>query len=249
MKHDVVILIANTYAYPNRSRIVRSVRSRGPPASFAEVYVGWRSPVSARAGIEPVTVGFRVNARTDEENAVAEERGAQCSRGFDLPVMMKKHDVIRIAYTYVNRKKVMPGGVEGDPGVHRCVVGQRARLADRGDADVDALERVRWKRDDDAPAFVVHAGASVVVVVVFTPRSRRFVHSCVVFVVLGGGGERREDGVGAPAPAVFVAEHATRDEDDVGVVRYEQEPQEDQLVVQIALRAVGSRAAVRGDEK
>jgi hypothetical protein len=249
MKHDVVILIANTYAYPNRSRIVRSVRSRGPPASFAEVYVGWRSPVSARAGIEPVTVGFRVNARTDEENAVAEERGAQRSRGFDLPVMMKKHDVIRIAYTYVNRKKVMPGGVEGDPGVHRCVVGQRARLADRGDADVDALERVRWKRDDDAPAFVVHAGGSVVVVVVFTPRSRFFVHSCVVFVVLGGGGERREDGVGAPAPAVFVAEHATRDEDDVGVVRYEQEPQEDQLVVQIALRAVGSRAAVRGDEK
>ena len=143
----------------------------------------------------------------------------------------------------------MPGGVEGDPGVHRCVVGQRARLADRGDADVDALERVRWKRDDDASAFVVHAGASVVVVVVFTPRSRRFVHSCVVFVVLGGGGERREDGVGAPAPAVFGAEHATRDEDDVGVVRYEQEPQEDQLVVQIALRAVGSRAAVRGDER
>ena len=246
MKHDVVILIANTYAYPNRSRIVRSVRSRGPPASFAEVYVGWRSPVSARAGIEPVTVGFRVNARTDEENAVAEERGAQRSRGFDLPVMMKKHDVIRIAYTYVNRKKVMPGGVEGDPGVHRCVVGQRARLADRGDADVDALERVRWKRDDDAPAFVVHAGGFVVVV--FTPRSR-FAHSCVVFVVLGGGGERREDGVGAPAPAVFGAEHAARDEDDVGVVRYEQEPQEDQLVVQIALRAVGSRAAVRGDEK
>jgi len=142
----------------------------------------------------------------------------------------------------------MPGGVEGDPGVHRGVVGQRARLADRGDADVDALERVRWKRDDDAPAFVVHAGASVVVV--FTPRSRRFVHSCVAFfVVLGGGGERGEDGVGAPAPAVFGAEHATRDEDDVGVVRYEQEPQEDQLVVQIALRAVGSRAAVRGDEK
>jgi hypothetical protein len=32
-------------------------------------------------------------------------------------------------------------------------------------------------------------------------------------------------------------------------VRYEQEPQEDQLVVQVALRAVGSRAAVRGDEK
>jgi hypothetical protein len=246
MKHDVVILIANTYAYPNRSRIVRSVRSRGPPASFAEVYVGWRSPVSARAGIEPVTVGFRANARTDEENAVAEERGAQRSRGFDLPVMMEKHDVIRIAYTYVNRKKVMPGGVEGDPGVHRCVVGQRARLADRGDADVDALERVRWKRDDDAPAFVVQLRGSVVVV--FTPRSR-FVHSCVFFVVLGGGGERREDGVGAPAPAVFVAEHATRDEDDVGVVRYEQEPQEDQLVVQIALRAVGSRAAVRGDEK
>ena len=249
MKHDVVILIANTCTHPNRSRIVRSVRTRGPPASFAEVYVGGRTPVSARAGIDPVTVGFRVNARTDEENAVAEERGAQRSRGFDLPVMMKKHDVIRIAYTYVNRKKVMPGGVEGDPGVHRCVVGQRARLADRGDADVDALERVRWKRDDDAPAFVVHAGASVVVVVVFTPRSRRFVHSCVVFVVLGGGGERREDGVGAPAPAVFGAEHATRDEDDVGVVRYEQEPQEDQLVVQIALRAVGSRAAVRGDEK
>jgi hypothetical protein len=250
MKHDVVILIANTYAYPNRSRIVRSVRSRGPPASFAEVYVGWRSPVSARAGIEPVTVGFRANARTDEENAVAEERGAQRSRGFDLPVMMKKHDVIRIAYTYVNRKKVMPGGVEGDPGVHRCVVGQRARLADRGDADVDALERVRWKRDDDAPAFVVHAGGSVVVVVVvvFTPRSR-FAHSCVAFfVVLGGGGERREDGVGASAPAVFGAEHAARDEDDVGVVRYEQEPQEDQLVVQIALRAVGSRA-VRGDER
>ena len=247
MKHDVVILIANTYTHPNRSRIVRSVRTRGPPASFAEVYVGGRTPVSARAGIEPVTVGFRVNARTDEENAVAEERGAQRSRGFDLPVMMKKHDVIRIAYTYVNRKKVMPGGVEGDPGVHRGVVGQRARLADRGDADVDALERVRWKRDDDAPAFVVHAGASVVVV--FTPRSR-FAHSCVAFfVVLGGGGERREDGVGAPAPAVFVAEHATRDEDDVGVVRYEQEPQEDKLVVQIALRAVGSRAAVRGDEK
>ena len=142
----------------------------------------------------------------------------------------------------------MPGGVEGDPGVHRCVVGQRARLADRGYADVDALERVRWKRDDDASAFVVHAGASVVVVVVFTPRSRRFVHSCVVFVVLGGGGERREDGVGAQAPAVFGAEHATRDEDDVGVVRYEQEPQEDQLVVQIALRAVGSRA-VRGGER
>ena len=142
------------------------------------------------------------------------------------------------------KKKVMPGGVEGDPGVHRCVVGQRARLADRGDADVDALERVRWKRDDDAPAFVVHAGGSVVVV--FTPR---FAHSCVVFVVLGGGGERREDGVGAAAPAVFGAEHAARDEDDVGVVRYEQEPQEDQLVVQIALRAVGSRAAVRGDEK
>ena len=197
-----------------------------------------------------MTVGFRVNARTDEENAVAEERGAQRSRGFDLPVMMKKHDVIRIAYTYVNRKKVMPGGVEGDPGVHRCVVGQRARLADRGDADVDALERVRWKRDDDAPAFVVHAGGSVVVVVVvvFTPRSR-FAHSCVAFfVVLGGGGERREDGVGASAPAVFGAEHAARDEDDVGVVRYEQEPQEDQLVVQIALRAVGSRA-VRGDER
>jgi len=193
-----------------------------------------------------VTVGFRVNARTDEENAVAEERGAQRSRGFDLPVMMKKHDVIRIAYTYVNRKKVMPGGVEGDPGVHRCVVGQRARLADRRDANVDALERVRWKRDDDAPAFVVHAGGFVVVV--FTPRSR-FAHSCVVFVVLGGGGERREDGVCAPAPAVFGAEHAARDEDDVGVVRYEQEPQEDQLVVQIALRAVGSRAAVRGDEK
>ena len=145
----------------------------------------------------------------------------------------------------------MPGGVEGDPGVHRCVVGQRARLADRGDADVDALERVRWKRDDDAPAFVVHAGGSVVVVVVvvFTPRSR-FAHSCVAFfVVLGGGGERREDGVGASAPAVFGAEHAARDEDDVGVVRYEQEPQEDQLVVQVALRAVGSRAAVRGDEK
>jgi hypothetical protein len=247
MKHDVVILIANTYAYPNRSRIVRSVRSRGPPASFAEVYVGWRSPVSARAGIEPVTVGFRVNARTDEENAVAEERGAQRSRGFDLPVVKKTRR--HTDCPWVNKKKVMPGGVEGDPGVHRCVVGQRARLADRGDADVDALERVRWKRDDDAPAFVVHAGASVVVVVVFTPRSRRFVHSCVVFVVLGGGGERREDGVGAPAPAVFVAEHATRDEDDVGVVRYEQEPQEDQLVVQIALRAVGSRAAVRGDEK
>lgn len=89
MKHDVVILIANTCTHPNRSRIVRSVRSRGPPASFAEVYVGWRSPVSARAGIEPVTVGFRVNARTDEENAVAEERGAQRSRGFDLPVMIK----------------------------------------------------------------------------------------------------------------------------------------------------------------
>ena len=89
MKHDVVILIANTYDHPNRSRIVRSVRSRGPPASFAEVYVGWRSPVSARAGIDPVTVGFRVNARTDEENAVAEERGAQRSRGFDLPVMIK----------------------------------------------------------------------------------------------------------------------------------------------------------------
>ena len=144
----------------------------------------------------------------------------------------------------------MPGGVEGDPGVHRGVVGQRARLADRGDADVDALERVRWKRDDDAPAFVGgHAGGSVVVVVVFTPRSRRFVHSCVAFfVVLGGGGERREDGVGAPAPAVFGAEHAARDEDDVGVVRYEQEPQEHELVVQIALRAVGSRA-VRGDEK
>ena len=246
MKHDVVILIANTYAYPNRSRIVRSVRSRGPPASFAEVYVGWRSPVSARAGIEPVTVGFRANARTDEENAVAEERGAQRSRGFDLPVMMEKHDVIRIAYTYVNRKKVMPGGVEGDPGVHRCVVGQRARLADRSDADVDALERVRWKRDDDAPAFVVQLRGFVVVV--FTPRSR-FVHSCVAFfVVLGGGGERREDGVGASAPAVFGAEHAARDEDDVGVVRYEQEPQEDQLVVQIALRAVGSRA-VRGDER
>ena len=140
----------------------------------------------------------------------------------------------------------MPGGVEGDPGVHRGVVGQRARLADRGDADVDALERVRWKRDDDAPAFVVQLRGSVVVV--FTPRSR-FVHSCIFFVVLGGGGERREDGVGAPAPAVFGAEHATRDEDDVGVVRYEQEPQEDQLVVQIALRAVGSRAAVRGDEK
>jgi hypothetical protein len=32
-------------------------------------------------------------------------------------------------------------------------------------------------------------------------------------------------------------------------VRYEQEPQEHELVVQIALRAVGSRAAVRGDEK
>ena len=142
----------------------------------------------------------------------------------------------------------MPGGVEGDPGVHRCVVGQRARLADRRDADVDALERVRWKRDDDAPAFVVHARGSFVVVVVFTPRSR-FVHSCVFFVVLGGGGERGEDGVGAPAPAVFGAEHAARDEDDVGVVRYEQEPQEDQLVVQVALRAVGSRAAVRGDEK
>ena len=247
MKHDVVILIANTYAYPNRSRIVRSVRSRGPPASFAEVYVGWRSLVSARAGIEPVTVGFRVNARTDEENAVAEERGAQRARGFDLPVVKKTRR--HTDCPWVNKKKVMPGGVEGDPGVHRCVVGQRARLADRGDADVDALERVRWKRDDDAPAFVVHAGASVVVVVVFTPRSRRFVHSCVVFVVLGGGGERREDGVGAPAPAVFGAEHATRDEDDVGVVRYEQEPQEDQLVVQIALRAVGSRAAVRGDEK
>jgi hypothetical protein len=89
MKHDVVILIANTYAYPNRSRIVRSVRTRGPPASFAEVYVGGRSPVSARAGIDPVTVGFRVNARTDEENAVAEERGAQRSRGFDLPVVKK----------------------------------------------------------------------------------------------------------------------------------------------------------------
>ena len=245
MKHDVVILIANTCTHPNRSRIVRSVRTRGPPASFAEVYVGGRTPVSARAGIEPVTVGFRVNARTDEENAVAEERGAQRSRGFDLPVMMEKHDVIRIAYTYVNRKKVMPGGVEGDPGVHRCVVGQRARLADRGDADVDALERVRWKRDDDAPAFVVQLRGSVVVV--FTPRSR-FVHSCIFFVVLGGGGERREDGVGASAPAVFGAEHAARDEDDVGVVRYEQEPQEDQLVVQIALRAVGSRA-VRGDER
>jgi len=36
-----------------------------------------------------VTVGFRVNARTDEENAVAEERGAQRSRGFDLPVVKK----------------------------------------------------------------------------------------------------------------------------------------------------------------
>ena len=71
----------------------------------------------------------------------------------------------------------------------------------------------------------------------------------VKFMVHAGGGERGEDGVGAPTPAVFGAEHATRDEDDVGVVRYEQEPQEDQLVVQIALRAVGSRAAVRGDEK
>ena len=247
MKHDVVIPIANTYAYPNRRRIVRLVRSRGPPASIAEVYVGRRSRVSARAGIDPVTAGFRVNARTDEKNADAEERGAQRARGFDLPVVKKTRR--HTDCPWVNKKKVMPGGVEGDPGVHRCVVGQRARLADRGDADVDALERVRWKRDDDAPAFVVHAGASVVVVVVFTPRSRRFVHSCVVFVVLGGGGERREDGVGAPAPAVFGAEHATRDEDDVGVVRYEQEPQEDQLVVQIALRAVGSRAAVRGDEK
>ena len=46
-----------------------------------------------------MTVGFRVNARTDEENAVAEERGAQRSSGFDLPVMMKKHDVKRIART------------------------------------------------------------------------------------------------------------------------------------------------------
>ena len=195
-----------------------------------------------------MTVGFRVNARTDEENAVAEERGAQRSRGFDLPVVKKTRRQTNCPYVN-KKKKLVPGRVEGDPGVHRGVVGQRARLADRGDADVDALERVRWKRDDDAPAFVVHAGASVVVVVVFTPRSRRFVHSCVVFVVLGGGGERREDGVGAPAPAVFGAEHAARDEDDVGVVRYEQEPQEDQLVVQIALRAVGSRAAVRGDEK
>ncbi len=36
-----------------------------------------------------MTVGFRVNARTDEENAIAEERGAQRARGFDLPVMIK----------------------------------------------------------------------------------------------------------------------------------------------------------------
>ena len=188
-----------------------------------------------------MTVAFRVNARTDEKNAVAEERGAQRARGFDLPVVKKTRR--HTDCPWVNKKKVMPGGVEGDPGVHRCVVGQRARLADRGDADVDALERVRWKRDDDAPAFVVQLRGFVVVV--FTPRSR-FVHSCVAFfVVLGGGGERREDGVGAPAPAVFVAEHATRDEDDVGVVRYEQEPQEDQLVVQIALRAVG----VEGGER
>ena len=197
-----------------------------------------------------MTVGFRVNARTDEENAVAEERGAQRSRGFDLPVVKKTRRQTNCPYVN-KKKKLVPGRVEGDPGVHRGVVGQRARLADRRDADVDALERVRWKRDDDAPAFVVHAGGSVVVVVVvvFTPRSR-FAHSCVAFfVVLGGGGERREDGVGASAPAVFGAEHAARDEDDVGVVRYEQEPQEDQLVVQIALRAVGSRAAVRGDEK
>ena len=245
MKHGVVVLIADTYAYPNRSRIVRSVRTRGPPASIAEVYVGRRSRVSARAGIDPVTVAFRVNARTDEKNAVAEERGAQRARGFDLPVVKKTRR--HTDCPWVNKKKVMPGGVEGDPGVHRCVVGQHARLADRGDADVDALERVRWKRDDDAPAFAVQLRGSVVVV--FTPRSR-FVHSCVAFfVVLGGGGERREDGVGAPAPAVFGAEHAARDEDDVGVVRYEQEPQEDQLVVQIALRAVGSRAAVRGDER
>ena len=89
MKHGVVVLIADTYAYPIRSRIVRSVRTRGPPASIAEVYVGRRSRVSARAGIDPVTAGFRVNARTDEKNAVAEERGAQRARGFDLPVVKK----------------------------------------------------------------------------------------------------------------------------------------------------------------
>ena len=83
----------------------------------------------------------------------------------------------------------------------------------------------------------------------FSPPARVSCTAVSFFVVLGGGGERREDGVGAPAPAVFGAEHAARDEDDVGVVRYEQEPQEDQLVVQIALRAVGSRAAVRGDER
>ena len=195
-----------------------------------------------------MTVGFRVNARTDEENAVAEERGAQRSRGFDLPVVKKTRRHTNCPYVDKKRRKSCLGASRetlactaassGSAHASRIAATQTSMRSNACDGS-GTMTRRRSLSTRGAPSLSLS----------FSPPVRVSRTAVSFFVVLGGGGERREDGVGAPAPAVFGAEHAARDEDDVGVVRYEQEPQEDQLVVQIALRAVGSRAAVRGDEK
>ena len=88
---------------------------------------------------------------------------------------------------------------------------------------------------ETAFVFVGATRAAVVVVVVVV------VFYAVVFavvVVVGAGaalGEGVEDGVRAPRSPVFGSHDASGHEHHVGLVRYEQQPQEQQVVVEVAL--------------
>ena len=141
----------------------------------------------------------------------------------------------------------LEGRVEGDPGVDGGVVRERARLAYRADAGVDAVEGVRGE-GHDGPAetvFVVVGATRVAVVVVVVVVVFRAVAFAVVVVVGGGAalGEGVEDGIRAPRSPVLGSHDASGHEDDVGLVRYEQQPQEHEVVVEVAL---GGREEVRG---
>ena len=128
-------------------------------------------------------------------------------------------------------------------------VRERARLAYRRDAGVDAVEGVRGEGHDGPArtASFVFVGATraaaaffrAVVVVVVVEGVFRAVVFAVVFVVVGGAGaalgEGVEDGVRAPRSPVLVSHDASGHEHDVGLVRYEQQPQEHEVVVEVAL--------------
>ena len=90
--------------------------------------------------------------------------------------------------------------------------------------------------DGSAETAFVFVGATraavVVVVVVF------YAVVFAVVVVVGAGaalGEGVEDGVRAPRSPVFGSHDASGHEHHVGLVRYEQQPQEHQVVVEVAL--------------